>query len=66
MNADLPDLTLQEFAERFQLNPQYVRRLAKEGRLPGGYRFLGGWRIRRNVVESIRNGDLHHTEKLPR
>jgi hypothetical protein len=52
------DLSIHEAADLLSLQPETVRKAAREGRCPGAYKALGVWRIRRDVLEQIRDGAI--------
>ena len=52
------DLTVLEFASAIGRHPETIRRLARQGRLPGVYRLGGRWMIRPDGIEEIRGRRL--------
>ena len=52
------DLTVSEFASAIGRHPETIRRLARQGRLPGVYKFGGMWMIRPDGIEEIRGRPL--------
>lgn len=49
-----PDLTLEEAAKVLRRNPVWLRTMAREGKVPGAYKFGGLWMIRRECLREIR------------
>ena len=52
--AEAPDLSMKEFAELTGRNVNTVRKLAREGKLPGAYRLGGSWKITRLAADRLR------------
>ena len=48
-------LTAEEFAGLFRYSVRYVRQLARDGKIPGAFKFGGQWLFRRKEVEKIGN-----------
>jgi len=57
------DLSIHEAADLLNLEPETIRKAAREGRCPGAFKILGVWRIRRDVIEAIRNGQANETTR---
>ena len=49
-----PDYTSQDVAELVCVHPETVRRLAREGRMPGAYKVGSRWRFARERIEETR------------
>ncbi len=56
-----PDLTVHDVAELTGVHPATVRRLARQGRLPGGYRVGRQWRFCRERIEELRGQVIRST-----
>jgi excisionase family DNA binding protein len=56
-----PDLTVQNVAELMGVHPETVRRLARAGRLAGGYKVGRQWRFAREAIERIRGQVIRST-----
>jgi excisionase family DNA binding protein len=50
----MPDITLAELATLTRRHIVTIRRLAREGKLPGVYRVGSRWMIRRDAVDRLR------------
>jgi len=46
-------LTVDEAAKMLKIHPETVRRLAREGKLPGAYRVGGQWRFDPGCLKPI-------------
>ena len=52
-----PDYDIEDTARIFRVHSQTIRRLARQGKIPGAYKIGGKWLIRRSWVDKVREGD---------
>lgn len=45
-------MTIKEFAKRYKVNEETVRRLIREHKIPGAFKLGGTWRIREVTNET--------------
>ena len=63
MNNFIEAYTADELAEAVKLHPYTIRRLAREGKIPG-FKFGGQWRFDAQEIESwLRNQNNFHKSK---
>ena len=55
------DYTVREVAELTGVHPETVRRLARAGWLPGGYKFGSRWRFAREAIQELRGQVMRST-----
>ena len=61
-----PDYTSQDVAELVCVHPETVRRLAREGRMPGAYKIGSRWRFARERIEEMRRATYRSTYHVSR